>query len=87
MVPGDALSTFSRCAATACHGTAKSVFEELNDLVERKSHDRYQEKMTAVKRKAVESLATSTPVILSSSKTGASVYEIEQCPRTATSKE
>uniref|UniRef100_A0A915EEC4 Uncharacterized protein n=1 Tax=Ditylenchus dipsaci TaxID=166011 RepID=A0A915EEC4_9BILA len=59
----------------------------LNGHIPSYTHFSDQEKMTAVKRKAVESLATSTPVILSSSKTGASVYEIEQCPRTATSKE
>uniref|UniRef100_A0A915DE23 Uncharacterized protein n=1 Tax=Ditylenchus dipsaci TaxID=166011 RepID=A0A915DE23_9BILA len=46
-----------------------------------------QEKMTAVKRKAVESLATSTQAILSTAKTGASVYEIQSMPRTATSEE
>uniref|UniRef100_A0A915CMJ8 Uncharacterized protein n=1 Tax=Ditylenchus dipsaci TaxID=166011 RepID=A0A915CMJ8_9BILA len=65
------------CATRACHGTAESIFGESNGLVERKSHDRctqspmavvIKKKMTAVKRKAVESLATSTQAILSTAK-------------------
>uniref|UniRef100_A0A915CNY8 FLYWCH-type domain-containing protein n=1 Tax=Ditylenchus dipsaci TaxID=166011 RepID=A0A915CNY8_9BILA len=81
---------FWRCATRACNGTAESIFGELNGLVERKSHDRctqspmavvIKKKMTAVKQKAVESLATSTQAILSTAKTGSSVYEIESMPK------
>uniref|UniRef100_A0A915E3R2 ubiquitinyl hydrolase 1 n=1 Tax=Ditylenchus dipsaci TaxID=166011 RepID=A0A915E3R2_9BILA len=70
-----------RCATRVCHGTAESVFGNRNGLVERKAHDRYQAKMTDVKRKAVENLASSTQAILSAAKKGASVYEIESMPK------
>uniref|UniRef100_A0A915EJT9 FLYWCH-type domain-containing protein n=1 Tax=Ditylenchus dipsaci TaxID=166011 RepID=A0A915EJT9_9BILA len=80
---------FWRCAIRLCHGTAESIFGKTNGLVERKAHDRctqspmavvIKQKMIAVKRKAVENLATSTQAILSAAKKGASVYEIESLP-------